>query len=44
MIDGDIKRLERRRRNIIHRGGTILKTGAFPPEGRKAAFESLNAI
>lgn len=48
MIDGDIKRLEKGDvGNIIHRGGTILKTARSErfrtPEGRKSAFESLNA-
>jgi 6-phosphofructokinase 1 len=46
MIKGDLERLERRDvGNIIHRGGTILKTArseAFKTEdGRKLAFESL---
>ncbi|GAB5550855.1 MAG: 6-phosphofructokinase [Saprospiraceae bacterium] len=49
MIDGDLKRLERRDvANIIHRGGTILKTARckrfMTPEGRKSAYESLNAF
>lgn len=48
MINGNIKRLERRDvGNIMHRGGTILKTArseAFrTPEGRKQAYESLMA-
>ncbi len=48
MINGDIKRLETHNvRNIIHRGGTILKTArskAFrTPEGRQQAYESLQA-
>ena len=48
MIEGDIKRLEARDvGNIIHRGGTILKTARskefMTPEGRKAAYESLMA-
>jgi 6-phosphofructokinase 1 len=49
MIDGDFKRLERKDvANIIHRGGTILKTARskrfMTPEGRKAAYESLRAF
>lgn len=49
MINGDLKRLENRDvGNIIHRGGTILKTArseAFrTKEGRKAAYESLMAF
>ena len=48
MIDGQIARLERRDvGNIIHRGGTILKTARskrfMTPEGRKAAYENLLA-
>lgn len=48
MINGNIKRLERRDvGNIMHRGGTILKTArseAFrTPEGRKQAYDSLIA-
>lgn len=48
MIEGDIKRLEKEDvRNIIHRGGTILKTARskefMTPEGRKKAAESLIA-
>ncbi|MEL6988723.1 MAG: 6-phosphofructokinase [Bacteroidota bacterium] len=48
MIQGKIQRLEKGDvGNIIHRGGTILKTArseAFrTPEGRKLAFESLAA-
>lgn len=48
MIEGDIRRLETGQvANIIHRGGTILKTarskGFRTPEGRKMAFESLQA-
>ncbi len=48
MIQGSIKRLETKDvGNIIHRGGTILKTArseAFlTPEGRKNAYESLLA-
>jgi 6-phosphofructokinase 1 len=49
MIDGDIYRLEKRDvGNIIHRGGTILKTARSErfrtKEGRKAAYESLMAF
>ncbi len=49
MIDGDLKRLERRDvANIIHRGGTILKTARskrfMEAEGRQQAFESLQAF
>ena len=48
MIEGDIKRLETRDvGNIIHRGGTILKTARSEdfrtPEGRKSAYDSLLA-
>ncbi len=48
MIDGEIKRLEKGDvGNIIHRGGTILKTARSErfrtPEGRKMAHESLMA-
>lgn len=48
MINGDLERLERRTvGNIIHRGGTFLKTArskAFmTPEGRKSAHDSLVA-
>ncbi len=48
MINGDIQRLEPRNvGNIIHRGGTFLKTArstAFrTPEGRKSAHDSLVA-
>lgn len=48
MIEGDIKRLEKGDvGNIIHRGGTILKTARSEqfrtPEGRKLASESLHA-
>ena len=48
MINGDIRRLEPRDvRNIIHRGGTILKTARskefMTPEGRQAAYENLMA-
>ncbi len=46
MIDGNFKRLETTDvSNIIHRGGTILKTARskrfLTPEGRKSAFENL---
>jgi 6-phosphofructokinase 1 len=49
MIDGDLKRLEVRDvGNIIHRGGTILKTARskrfMTPEGRKTAYEALLAF
>lgn len=49
LIDGDLKRLEKRSvGNIIHRGGTVLKTARSDrfrtPEGRKMAFESLQAF
>lgn len=48
MVNGDIKRLERRDvGNIIHRGGTILKTARSEKfrtkKGRKSAYESLMA-
>ena len=48
MIKGNIKRLETKDvGNIIHRGGTILKTARSKefrtPEGRKNAYESLLA-
>ncbi len=48
MIDGNLKRLEPRDvGNIIHRGGTILRTARSErfrtPEGRKSAYESLMA-
>jgi len=48
MINGDIQRLEPRTvGNIIHRGGTFLKTarsqGFRTPEGRKNAYDSLVA-
>jgi len=48
MIDGEIKRLETRNvGNIIHRGGTILKTARskrfMTVEGRQQAYESLMA-
>ncbi|MBL7780346.1 MAG: 6-phosphofructokinase [Saprospiraceae bacterium] len=46
MIDGTIKRLETSDvSNIIHRGGTVLKTARsqrfMTPEGRKQAYENL---
>lgn len=46
MIDGNFKRLETTDvSNIIHRGGTILKTARsqrfLTPEGRKLAYENL---
>lgn len=46
MIDGNFKRLETTDvSNIIHRGGTILKTARsqrfMTPEGRKLAYENL---
>ena len=46
MIDGNIKRLETSDvSNIIHRGGTVLKTARsqrfMTPEGRKQAYEHL---
>lgn len=46
MIDGNIKRLETSDvSNIIHRGGTVLKTARsqrfMTPEGRKQAYENL---
>src|SRR5690606_40164691 len=48
MIEGQIERLEKGDvGNIIHRGGTFLKTarseGFRTPEGRRQAFESLKA-
>lgn len=48
MIEGDLKRLERRDvGNIIHRGGTVLKTARskqfMTPEGRRSAYETLLA-
>ncbi len=48
MIEGDIKRLEKRDvGNIIHRGGTILKTARsmdfMTKEGREHAYENLLA-
>jgi 6-phosphofructokinase 1 len=49
MVEGDLKRLEKRDvGNIIHRGGTILKTARsmdfMTKEGRKKAFENLKAF
>lgn len=49
MINGELKRMERRDvANIIHRGGTILRTARskrfFDAEGRKQAYESLQAF
>jgi 6-phosphofructokinase 1 len=49
LIEGDLKRLEKGDvGNIIHRGGTILKTARSErfrsPEGRKTAFEALQAF
>lgn len=49
LIDGELKRLERSNvGNIIHRGGTILRTARSErfrtPEGRKMAYESLMAF
>ncbi len=46
MIDGNLRRLETTdASNIIHRGGTILKTARsqrfMTPEGRKQAYENL---
>jgi 6-phosphofructokinase 1 len=46
MIDGNIKRLETTDvSNIIHRGGTVLKTARsqrfLTPEGRRQAYENL---
>jgi 6-phosphofructokinase 1 len=48
MIEGDIKPMTKRDvGNIIHRGGTVLKTARSEqfrtPEGRKTAFEALQA-
>ncbi len=48
MIDGNLKRLEPRDvGNIIHRGGTFLRTARSErfrtPEGRRSAYESLLA-
>lgn len=49
MIDGELNRLEVRDvGNIIHRGGTFLRTARsqrfMTPEGRKMAYESLRAF
>ncbi len=49
MIDGECRRLERKDvANIIHRGGTVLKTARsmrfMTPEGRKSAYDSLRAF
>jgi len=49
LIDGELNRLERHDvANIIHRGGTILKTARsqrfMTVEGRKQAYESLQAF
>ncbi len=49
MVDGNLARLEVRDvGNIIHRGGTILKTARSErfrtPEGRKSAYEALLAF
>lgn len=49
MIDGHLERLERGDvGNIMHRGGTILKTARskrfLTPEGRRSAYESLLAF
>jgi 6-phosphofructokinase 1 len=49
MIEGNLKRLETKDvANIIHRGGTILKTARSErfrtPEGRLQAYESLQAF
>ena len=48
LIDGDLKRLEKGDvANIMHRGGTMLKTARSDrfrtPEGRQSAFETLQA-
>lgn len=48
MIDGDLERLEPRNvANIIHRGGTFLKTARskrfMTPEGRQMAYDTLLA-
>jgi 6-phosphofructokinase 1 len=48
LIDGDLERLERRDvGNILHRGGTVLKTARsqrfMTPEGRRSAYETLLA-
>lgn len=49
LIDGELRRLERKDvANIIHRGGTILRTARskrfMTEEGRKMAYESLVAF
>ncbi len=49
LIDGDMRRLERKDvANIIHRGGTILRTARskrfLSATGRKAAYDSLRAF
>ena len=48
MIEGEIRRLEKRDvGNIIHRGGTLLKTARSEqfktPEGRQTAYEQIQA-
>jgi len=48
MIAGEIKSMDRRSvSNIIHQGGTIIKTSRsaefFTPEGRRTAYEQLRA-
>lgn len=49
MIEGELRRLEVRDvGNIIHRGGTMLKTARsmrfMTPEGRRSAYEALQAF
>lgn len=49
MIDGELHRMEARDvGNIIHRGGTMLKTARskrfMTPEGRKSAYDALRAF
>ena len=49
MISGELERLEAKSvRNIIHRGGTILKTARsqefMTPEGRQQAYETLKSF
>jgi 6-phosphofructokinase 1 len=49
MIDGDLKSLDPRAvGNIIHQGGTVLKTARSErfrhPEGRKSAYDTLRAF
>ena len=49
MIEGELRRLEVRDvGNIIHRGGTMLKTARsmrfMTPEGRRSAYEALRAF